>query len=165
MKNAAIAADASGPRGSVCEPAFLPPDQAWPAPCTSHCSTIGTPFASAWTVRTNDLPPGDRALSCRDDNMPAGKAASADSMTWRPLAGCTVRSCRPWKTIVRTGLRIGADGGPARDPREGAAADACVASATFEAAPRFIAASAEGRSWAAPARSPLCTATAANNSG
>ena len=42
---------ASGPRGSVYDPAGLPPDQAWPAPCRTHCSSIGRPPSSACTMR------------------------------------------------------------------------------------------------------------------
>jgi hypothetical protein len=38
-KNRTNSRDASGPAGSVYEPWLLPPDQAWPAPWTVHCST------------------------------------------------------------------------------------------------------------------------------
>src|SRR5947209_16148352 len=37
-KKRTISRDASGPCVSVYEPAGLPPDHAWPAPCTRHCS-------------------------------------------------------------------------------------------------------------------------------
>jgi hypothetical protein len=42
---------ASGPRASVYEPLALPPDQAWPAPCRTHCSRTSPPASSSWTVR------------------------------------------------------------------------------------------------------------------
>jgi hypothetical protein len=38
-KNRSISAEASGPAGSVYEPLALPPAHAWPAPCSTHCST------------------------------------------------------------------------------------------------------------------------------
>jgi hypothetical protein len=42
---------ASGPRASVYEPLALPPDQAWPAPCRTHCSRTSPPASSSWTLR------------------------------------------------------------------------------------------------------------------
>ena len=45
-KNRSISALASGPRGSVYEPAGSPPDQAWPAPWIVHCSARSAPCAS-----------------------------------------------------------------------------------------------------------------------
>ncbi len=45
-KNLTISRLASGPRGSVKEPAGLPPDQACPAPCRTHCSSTGLPSPS-----------------------------------------------------------------------------------------------------------------------
>jgi hypothetical protein len=42
-KNRTISPVASGPPGSVNEPCRLPPDQAWPLPCTSQCSASTLP--------------------------------------------------------------------------------------------------------------------------
>jgi DNA topoisomerase IB len=42
-KNRIISRLASGPRGSVYDPTVLPPDQAWPPPCSTHCSRTGFP--------------------------------------------------------------------------------------------------------------------------
>jgi sulfite reductase (NADPH) hemoprotein beta-component len=50
-KKRSISLAASGPRGSVKEPAELPPDQACPAPWISQCSNIARPLASVWMVR------------------------------------------------------------------------------------------------------------------
>lgn len=50
-KNRSISRDASGPVGSVNEPASLPPDHAWPPPCRIQCSAAGRPASTAWTYR------------------------------------------------------------------------------------------------------------------
>jgi hypothetical protein len=42
-KNRIISRLASGPRGSVYDPTVFPPDQAWPPPCSTHCSRTGFP--------------------------------------------------------------------------------------------------------------------------
>jgi hypothetical protein len=46
-KKRTISRLASGPRGSVYDPAALPPDHAWPAPCRTQCSRTARPFLSA----------------------------------------------------------------------------------------------------------------------
>jgi len=45
-KKRIISAAALGPRGSLYEPARLPPNHAWPPPCTSQCSSTTRPAAS-----------------------------------------------------------------------------------------------------------------------
>jgi hypothetical protein len=50
-KKRSISRVASGPRGSVKEPAGLPPDHACPAPWISQCSKIARPPGSVWIVR------------------------------------------------------------------------------------------------------------------
>ena len=50
-KNRSISALASGPFASVYDPAPLPPNQAWPPPWTSQCSSSTRPSGLRWTVR------------------------------------------------------------------------------------------------------------------
>ena len=50
-KKRSISRVASGPRGSVKEPAGLPPDHACVAPWISQCSNIARPLGSVWIVR------------------------------------------------------------------------------------------------------------------
>ncbi len=50
-KKRSISRDASGPSPSVKLPAASPPDQAWPAPCTTQCSArlgAGSRAAAVW---------------------------------------------------------------------------------------------------------------------
>jgi hypothetical protein len=49
-KNLSISAEASGPAGSVYDPALLPPAQAWPAPCISQYSATLRPLLSSIAV-------------------------------------------------------------------------------------------------------------------
>ena len=65
-KKRSISLEASGPRGSVNEPAGLPPDQACPAPLINHCSTIVRPAASRCIVRRHAGPPVSLTSSVRD---------------------------------------------------------------------------------------------------
>ena len=41
------------------DPRVDPPDQACPAPCRTHCSSMTCPTSSRCTVRVNPMPPGD----------------------------------------------------------------------------------------------------------
>ena len=52
LKKRHISRAAFGPLGSVYEPCGLPPDQAWPPPCTIQCSAwTGAPAAPGCTER------------------------------------------------------------------------------------------------------------------
>ena len=50
-KNRIISRLASGPQGSVYDPAVLPPDHACPPPCNTHCSRTGRPLSPMNMVR------------------------------------------------------------------------------------------------------------------
>ncbi len=91
---------ASGPIGSVYEPVGLPPNQAWPPPCTVQDSTRTAPSGSVWTVRVQarDALWSRFVVVATDASAVASRAATILSA----LTGATIPSLSPWKTITGT---------------------------------------------------------------
>ena len=82
-KNLIISREASGPAGSVCDPAVLPPDQAWPLPWTVQSSRRIDPLLDLYVRRVKSLPPLDRPFWIRQASGPG-----LDCWSWlrNPLA-------------------------------------------------------------------------------
>ena len=114
-KKRSISRDASGPAGSVYEPAAAPPDHAWPAPCTTQCSArLGAVRRRRGRATRCDGTREHRAPAVPGRRRGLRTRPSTEPTTASPFAGTTVgrrRRGRRSPALPRTGAE--------RAPRRG----------------------------------------------